>query len=76
MANLLHALSAYSMHIQVNTSLQDGGFALTYPGLLGKTVVTPPALTQRILASPEFDQLLGADKATRILELVLAQALG
>ncbi len=57
----------------INTSLHDGGFALTGPGLLGNTVITSPAVTQQILASPEFDQLPSDEKATRILEIVLAQ---
>lgn len=58
----------------INTSLHDGGFALTGPGLLGNTIITSPAVTQQILASPEFDQLMENDKAARILEIVLARA--
>ncbi len=74
MASFLQALTGYSATVLVNTSLHDGGFALTGPGLLGNTIVTSPAVTQQILALPEFDQLMGNDKAARILEIVLAQA--
>jgi hypothetical protein len=74
MASLLQALSSHTATILVDTTLRQGGFAITGPGLLGKTSITSPAVTQQILASPEFDQLLSSDKATRILEIVLAQA--
>jgi len=33
-------------------------------------------LTKQIQESPEFDQLMGSDRATRILEMVLAHAQG
>lgn len=62
------------VNVVVDATQRDGGFAITGPGLAGKTTVTSPAVTQQILASPEFDQLLGSDKASRILEIVLAQA--
>ncbi len=58
----------------VDATLRDGGFAITGPGLLGKTIVTSPAVTQQILDSPEFDQLLQSDRVARILEVVLALA--
>lgn len=74
MATFRQALTAHSATVLINTTLHEGGFALTGPGLLGRTIVTAPAVTQQILASPEFDQLLGADKANRILEIVLARA--
>ena len=74
MATFRQVLTSYSATVLVNTTLHDGGFSLTGPGLLGSTIVTSPAVTAQILASPEFDQLLGADKAARILEIVLAQA--
>ncbi len=74
MAGFLQALTAHSATVMINTALHDGGFALTGPGVLGNSIVTSPAVTQQILASPEFDQLLGSDKAARILEIVLAQA--
>ncbi|TDN36497.1 hypothetical protein E4631_18995 [Hymenobacter sp. UV11] len=74
MASFLQALTGYSATVLVNTSLHDGGFALTGPGILGTTIVTAPGVTQQILSSPEFDQLMGNDKAARILEIVLAQA--
>ena len=60
--------------VAVDSTLRDGGFAITAPGLAGKTLITSPAVTQQILASPEFDQLLGSEKAARILKIALAQA--
>lgn len=74
MSTLFQALASHTLIVAVDATLRDGGFALTAPGLAGKTVVTSPAVTQQILNSPEFDQLFAADKATRILEIVLAQA--
>ena len=72
--SFLQALTGYSATVLVKTSLHDSGFALTGPGLAGPTIITSPAVTQQILASPEFDQLMAGDKAARILEIVLAQA--
>lgn len=74
MSDFLRAMNSYTFTVAVNATLHDGGFAITAPGLLGETIVTSAAVTQQILASPEFDQLLAGDKATRILEIVLAQA--
>ncbi len=74
MAGFLQALTGYSATVLINTALHDGGFALTGPGVLGTTLVTSPAVTQQMLASPEFDHLMGSDKAARNLEIVLAQA--
>ena len=74
MATFQQVLTAHSATVLVNTTLHEGGFTLTGPGMMGPTIVTSPAVTQQILASPEFDQLLGSDKAARILEIVLAQA--
>ncbi|MDO7884057.1 hypothetical protein [Hymenobacter cheonanensis] len=74
MSNFLHTLASYTITVAVDATLRDGGFAITAPGLAGKTIVTSPAVTQQILASSEFDQLLAGAKATRILEIVLAQA--
>ena len=74
MAAFRQALTAHSSTVLINKTLHEGGFALTSPGLLGHTIVTSPAVTQQILASPEFDQLMGPDKAARILEIVLTQA--
>lgn len=72
--SLLQGLTASTVTVMVSTTLHDGGFALTAPGLLGKTIFTSPAVTQQILDSPEFDQLSAPDKAARILELALAPA--
>jgi hypothetical protein len=74
MASFLQTLSSTTLSVLVNTELQEGGFALTYPGLLGKTIVTSPTVTQQILSSPEFDQLFQDAKAARILDIVLTQA--
>ncbi|MGI4741505.1 MAG: hypothetical protein ACRYG7_40580 [Janthinobacterium lividum] len=74
MSGFLQSLTAHSATVLINTTLHDGGFALTGPGLLGNTIITSPAVTQLILDSPEFDQLFAADKANRILEIVLARA--
>ncbi|MFD1872123.1 hypothetical protein [Hymenobacter bucti] len=74
MTDILQALRSTTVRLLVDTELRDGGFAITYPGLLGKTVVTSPAITQAILDSPEFDQLFQGAKAARILDIVLAQA--
>ena len=71
---LLRGLASSLVTVVVSPILHEGGFAITAPGLAGKTIVTSPAVTAQILASPEFDQLLGSEKATRILEIVLAQA--
>ena len=73
MSNFLHALTSTTITVAVDATLRDGGFAITAPGLAGKTLVTSAAVTQQILDSPEFDQLLGGEKASRILEIVLAQ---
>jgi hypothetical protein len=73
-SNFLHALASHTITVGVDSTLRDGGFTITAPGLAGKTIVTSAAITQQILDSPEFDQLLGGDKANRILEIVLAQA--
>ena len=62
------------IQVRIQTTAAEPGFHLAGPGLLGKEYVTSPALTARIFASPEFDQLLGADKAERILTLVLEAA--
>ena len=74
MTTFRQALTAHSSTVLINTTLHEGGFALTGPGLLDPTIVTAPAVTRQILAAPEFDQLLGPDQATRILEIVLARA--
>lgn len=74
MSNLLQILTSTTLVVAVDATLRDGEFAITAPGLAGKTPLTSPAVTQQILASPEFDQLLGSEKAARILEIVLAQA--
>ncbi|WP_223648980.1 hypothetical protein [Hymenobacter psoromatis] len=74
MATFRQVLTAHSATVLVNTTLHEGGFTLTGPSVLGHSIVTSLAVTQQILASPEFDQLLGSDKAARILEVVLAQA--
>jgi len=74
MASFLQTLNSTTLTVLVNTELQDGGFAITYPGLLGKTMVTSPTVTQQILNSPEFDQLFQDAKATRILDIALMQA--
>jgi hypothetical protein len=74
MSNFLRTLNSATITVAVDSTLRDGGFAITAPGLAGKTLITSAAVTQQILDSPEFDQLLGSDKANRILEIVLAQA--
>jgi len=74
MSNFFQVLASHTVIVAVDATLRDGGFALTAPGYAGKTVVTSPAVTQQILDSADFDQLFAADKATRILEIVLAQA--
>lgn len=75
MTNILTALfNTHMIQVLVDTSPAQPGFRLTSPGLLGYDYVTSPALTARILASPEFDQLLGAEQAQRILALVLEHA--
>jgi hypothetical protein len=74
MSDFLRALNSTTITVAVDTALRDGGFAITAPGLAGKTLVTSAAVTEQILSSPEFDQLLGGEKAGRILEIVLAQA--
>lgn len=74
MNNFLQALNSTLITVAVDATLRDGGFAITAPGLTGKTIVTSAAITQQILDSPEFDQLLGGARANRILEIVLAQA--
>jgi hypothetical protein len=74
MNDFLRALNSSTITVAVDTTLRDGGFAIAAPGLAGKTLVTSAAVTQQILDSPEFDQLLGSEKASRILEIVLAQA--
>jgi hypothetical protein len=74
MSNFLQTLNSTTITVAVDSTLRDGRFAITAPGLAGKTLITSAAVTQQILDSPEFDQLLGSDKASRILEIVLAQA--
>jgi len=74
MGSFLQSLTAHSATVLINTTLHDGGFALTGPGLLGNTIITSPAVTQQILDLPEFDQLPSNEKAARILEIVLARA--
>ncbi|GAA4496182.1 hypothetical protein GCM10023172_09030 [Hymenobacter ginsengisoli] len=74
MSDFLRALNSYTFTVAVNATLRDGGFAITAPGLAGKTIVTSAAVTQQILDSPDFDALLGGDRVGRILEIVLAQA--
>jgi len=71
---LVRGLASSTITVVVSPVLHGGGFAITAPGLAGQTIVTSPAVTAQILASPEFDQLLGSDRAARILEIVLAQA--
>jgi hypothetical protein len=73
MSLLVDALQGYSAHVLVVPNDPSGNFRL-HIGLLGKHFHTSPALTQQIKESPEFDQLNGADQATRILEMVLAHA--
>ena len=72
----LRALHSSTMTVAVDTTLRDDGFALTAPGLAGtqSLPLTSAAVTRQILASPEFDQLLGSERASRMLEIVLAQA--
>ena len=72
--DFLRALTSSTITVAVDTTLRDGGFALTAPGLAGNAIVTSAAITQQILASPELDQLLCSEKASRMLEIVLAQA--
>ena len=55
MSNFLQVLNSTTLTVAVDTTLRDGGFAITAPGLAGKTVVTSAAVTQLILESPEFD---------------------
>lgn len=75
MANLLSTLlHTHTVQVLVNTTPSQAGFRLVAPGLLGKEYSTSPALTARILASPDFDQLFGAEQAQRILEMVLSLA--
>jgi hypothetical protein len=74
MNDFLRALTSTTLTLLVDTTVRDGGFAITGPGLAGKTIVTSAAVTQQILTSPEFDQLMAGDKASRILEIVLARA--
>jgi hypothetical protein len=74
MSNFLRTLNSTTITVAIDSTLRDGGFAITAPGLAGKTLITSAAVTQQILDSPEFDQLLGSDKASRILEIVIAQA--
>ncbi|WP_188563874.1 hypothetical protein [Hymenobacter frigidus] len=72
MANLFSTLAnASSITVLVDGTPRPEGFRVVGPGLLGKEFFTSPALTQEILDSPEFDQLLSTDKAQRVLEMVL-----
>ncbi|NML63793.1 hypothetical protein HHL22_01110 [Hymenobacter sp. RP-2-7] len=72
MANLFSTLlHTYTLQVLVDTTPGQPGFRIVAPGLLGKEYITSPALTARILASPEFDQLFGAERAQRILEMAL-----
>jgi hypothetical protein len=75
MANIFSSLlHTHTIQVIVDTTPGASGFRLVAPGLLGQEYVTSPALTARILASPEFDQLIGAERAQRILALVLGWA--
>ena len=73
MNTFLNALSGYTAYVMTSSDVREGGFTLSI-GLLGKTFVTSPALTQQIQDSPEFDQLFGSERAMRVLEMVLARA--
>ena len=75
MNSLVDTIKSYTAHVLVNPDSKDGGFRIAV-GLLGKPYLTSPALTKQIQESPEFDQLMGSDRATRILEMVLAHAQG
>lgn len=72
--SFLEFFDSQTLQVSVDTSLRDGGFRLTYPGLLGRVVKTNAAVTQRILQSPDFESLFAAEKSVRILEIVLASA--
>lgn len=71
----LDTLKSYTTPVFVNPDTIDGSFKIAV-GLLGKAYATSPALTKQIQESPEFDQLFGSERATRILEMVLAHAQG
>lgn len=73
MNKFMTALTSSTVPVLVSTGVHEGGFVLSI-GLLGKTITTSPALTRQILDSPEFDQLLGPERAMRVLELVLDHA--
>ena len=72
---LLDALKGYTAHVFVNPNSKDGSFKLAV-GVLGKPYLTSPTLTRQIQESQDFDQLSGSDRATRILEMVLAHNQG
>lgn len=75
MTNVLTALfNTYTIQVLVDASPDQTGFRLSGPGLLGQGYITSPALTARILGSPEFDQLSGSERAQRILAMVLEHA--
>jgi hypothetical protein len=67
-STLLHCST---VTVLVDSNLHQKGFRIVGPGLLGEEHFTSPALTQEILNSPEFDQLLSTDKAQRILGIAL-----
>ena len=67
-STLLHAST---ITVLVDSNLHQNAFRIVAPGLLGREYFTSPAITQEILDSPEFDQLLSTDKAQRILEIAL-----
>ena len=72
MSNLLSTLAnASTITVLVDGTLRPEGFRIVSPGLLGTKYFTSPALTQAIVQSPEFDQLVSTDKAQRVLEMVL-----
>jgi len=75
MNSLLDTLESYTTHVFVNPDSKDGSFRMAV-GLLGAPYLTSPTLTRLILESSEFNQLSGSDRATRILEMVLAHAQG
>ena len=54
---------------------KDGSFKLAVR-VLGKPCLTSPTLTKQIQESQDFDQISVSDRATRILEMVLAHAQG
>lgn len=72
MSNFISMLvNGSTITVLVDGNLHPEGFRLVGPGLLGKEHFTSPALTQEILHSPEFDQLLSTERAQRVFEIVL-----